>query len=96
MATVQTTTRPGSAYLFDSDGQASGGRKALSSLPSLPVPPTLSNLNQSAGSLVKGVVDDNGGLKDAALLLGIKLDLEAEIHLTARVRRYYDRALLSL
>jgi hypothetical protein len=31
-------------------------------------------------------VDDNGKLKDAALLLGIKLDLEAEIHLTARIR----------
>lgn len=38
------------------------------------------------GSLVKGPVDDNGKLKDAALLLGIKLDLEAEIHLTARIR----------
>ena len=45
---------------------------------------------------MKVAVDDNSGLKDAALLLGIKLDLEAEIHLTARVRRYYDRALLSL
>ncbi|OCL13793.1 hypothetical protein AOQ84DRAFT_371848 [Glonium stellatum] len=87
MATVQTTTRPGNAYLSDSDdGQAAGGRKALSSLPSLPVPPTSSNLNQPAGSLVKGPVDENGKLKDAALLLGIKLDLEAEIHLTARVR----------
>jgi len=31
-------------------------------------------------------VDDKGNLKDAALLLGIKLDLEAEIHLTARIR----------
>ena len=45
---------------------------------------------------MKGAVDDNSGLKDAALLLGIKLDLEGEIHLTAGVRRYYDRALLSL
>ena len=26
------------------------------------------------------------GLKDAALMVGIKLDLEAEVHLTARVR----------
>lgn len=43
-------------------------------------------LTNSKGSLVKGPVDDNGNLKDAALLLGIKLDLEAEIHLTARVR----------
>lgn len=86
MATIQTTTRPGNAYLFDSGGQASGSRKVLSSLPSLPVPPTLSNLNQSASSLAQGAVDENGDLKDAALLLGIKLDLEAEIHLTARVR----------
>jgi hypothetical protein len=38
------------------------------------------------GSLVKGPVHDDGRLKDAALLLGIKLDLEAEIHLTARIR----------
>ncbi|OCK77202.1 hypothetical protein K432DRAFT_407527 [Lepidopterella palustris CBS 459.81] len=84
MATVQATSRPGNAYLSDSeDGQASGGRKTLSALP---VPPSSSNLNQPAGSLVKGPVDDNGNLKDAALLLGIKLDLEAEIHLTARVR----------
>ena len=45
---------------------------------------------------MKGAVDDNGNLKDATLLLGVKLDLEAEIHLTARVRRYYDWALLSL
>ncbi|KAF2178387.1 hypothetical protein K469DRAFT_600166 [Zopfia rhizophila CBS 207.26] len=63
------------------DGQASGGRKQLSNLP-----PSSAHLNQPAGSIVKGPVDDNGKLKDAALLLGIKLDLEAEIHLTARVR----------
>ena len=94
------------------DGQASGSRKALPSFPSLPVPPTSSSLNQLAGKSFtspcgnmtakyldrltrEGCVDDNGNLKDA-LLLGIKLDLEAEIHLTARVRRYYDRDLLSL
>lgn len=68
-------------YMSDSDdGQASGGRKVAT------YPPSSSNLNRPAGSIVKGPVDDNGKLKDAALLLGIKLDLEAEIHLTARVR----------
>ncbi|KAF2001994.1 hypothetical protein P154DRAFT_544835 [Amniculicola lignicola CBS 123094] len=62
------------------DGQASGGRKIS------PLPPSSSNLHRPAGSILKGAVDDNGKLKDAALLLGIKLDLEAEIHLTARIR----------
>lgn len=38
------------------------------------------------GQLLKGAVDAEGNQKDAALLVGIKLDLEAEIHLTARVR----------
>ena len=28
----------------------------------------------------------DGKLKDAALMVGVKLDLEAEVHLTARVR----------
>jgi hypothetical protein len=74
-------------------GQATGGRKVTSttsttaspSIPSASVPSS-SRLNQPAGSLLKGATDDNGKLKDAALLLGIKLDLEAEIHLTARIR----------
>lgn len=39
-----------------------------------------------AGNLLKGAVDNDGNLKDAALSVGIKLDLEAEVHLTARVR----------
>lgn len=38
------------------------------------------------GNLLKGPVDDEGKLKSAALMVGIKLDLEAEVHLTARVR----------
>lgn len=38
------------------------------------------------GSLLKGATDDEGRLKNAGLMVGIKLDLEAEIHLTARVR----------
>ncbi len=39
-----------------------------------------------AGNLLKGPVDAQGKLKDAALMVGIKMDLEAEAHLTARVR----------
>lgn len=38
------------------------------------------------GNLLKGATDENGNLKGAALMVGIKLDLEAEVHLTARVR----------
>jgi len=38
------------------------------------------------GGLLKGATDENGNLKGAALMVGIKLDLEAEVHLTARVR----------
>jgi len=70
------------------DGQASGGRKISTNVGGYPPPqtPSSSSLNRPAGSIVKGPVDDNGKLKDAALLLGIKLDLEAEIHLTARIR----------
>ncbi|CAG9982038.1 unnamed protein product [Clonostachys byssicola] len=45
-----------------------------------PYPPPL------ASTHLLGAADDNGKLKDAALLLGIKLDLEAEVHLTARVK----------
>jgi hypothetical protein len=41
---------------------------------------------QFAGGLLRGVVDDNGKLKNAGLTVGIKLDLEAEVHLTARIR----------
>jgi hypothetical protein len=66
-----------------SDGQASGGRKLTTNIGGVP---SSSHLNRPAGNIVKGAVDDNGKLKDAALLLGIKLDLEAEIHLTARIR----------
>ncbi|KAJ4395435.1 hypothetical protein N0V91_010833 [Didymella pomorum] len=78
------TTRP-SGYMSDtgSEGQASGGRKISSNVG--PVPSS-ANLNRPAGNIIKGPVDDNGKPKDAALLLGIKLDLEAEIHLTARIR----------
>ncbi|KFA73079.1 hypothetical protein S40288_02796 [Stachybotrys chartarum IBT 40288] len=75
----------------DSDGQARGGRKLNQVAPSqatpgLPPLPTSAGLAQPAGQLLKGATDDQGKLKPAALLVGIKLDLEAEIHLTARVR----------
>lgn len=46
----------------------------------------LPQLTTLAGNLLKGACDDSGKLKDAALMVGIKLDLEAEVHLTARVR----------
>lgn len=36
--------------------------------------------------MLKGATDEHGKPRDAALLLGIKLDLEAEVHLTARVK----------
>ncbi|KAJ2994452.1 hypothetical protein NUW58_g1553 [Xylaria curta] len=36
--------------------------------------------------LMRGAVDENGNPKNPALLIGIKLDLEAEVHLTARLR----------
>ncbi|KAL2068517.1 hypothetical protein VTL71DRAFT_14854 [Oculimacula yallundae] len=52
----------------------------------LPMPGLSGNPNGPVGNLLKGPVDANGKLKDAALMVGIKLDLEAEIHLTARIR----------
>ncbi|KAF2704614.1 hypothetical protein K504DRAFT_441999 [Pleomassaria siparia CBS 279.74] len=65
------------------DGQASGGRMFKNNVAH---PPSSNNLNRPAGNIVKGAVNDDGSMKTAALLLGIKLDLEAEIHLTARIR----------
>jgi hypothetical protein len=38
------------------------------------------------GNLLKGPVDEAGKLKNAALMVGVKLDLEADVHLTARIR----------
>ncbi|KAI2606186.1 uncharacterized protein GGS25DRAFT_523855 [Hypoxylon fragiforme] len=52
----------------------------------LPMPGLSGSANGPIGNLLKGPVDDAGKLKDAALLVGIKLDLEAEVHATARVR----------
>ncbi|KAG8161116.1 hypothetical protein KVR01_009380 [Diaporthe batatas] len=53
---------------------------------SLPLPGLSGTANGPAGNLLKGPVDDHGNLKAAALTVGIKLDLEAEVHLSARVR----------
>ncbi|KAL7622860.1 hypothetical protein AAE478_006539 [Parahypoxylon ruwenzoriense] len=53
---------------------------------SLPMPGLSGSANGPVGNLLKGPVDETGKLKDAALLVGIKLDLEAEVHATARVR----------
>ncbi|KAF2798485.1 hypothetical protein K505DRAFT_371695 [Melanomma pulvis-pyrius CBS 109.77] len=84
MATTNLESQTRNGYMSGSDdGQASGGRKVMNNIG---LPPTSNNLNRPAGSLLKGATDENGKLKDAALLLGIKLDLEAEIHLTARIR----------
>lgn len=52
----------------------------------LPMPNLSGNPNSTVGNLLKGPVDDAGKLKTAALMVGVKLDLEAEVHLTARVR----------
>lgn len=68
----------------DSDGQARGGRRPQNALTQ--ALPTSSGLSQPAGQLLKGATDEHGNPKAAALLVGIKLDLEAEVHLTARVR----------
>ncbi|KAF2677417.1 hypothetical protein K458DRAFT_319642, partial [Lentithecium fluviatile CBS 122367] len=62
--------------------QAQGNRRLAAAASSGPN----SVLRKEPGSLLKGATDENGELKAAALMLGIKLDLEAEIHLTARVR----------
>ena len=89
-ATNYSEAQRNNGYTTESDdGQASGGRKQLSTFPgatSLPHPPSSDNLQQPAGGLLKGATDENGKLKDAGLMVGIKLDLEAEIHLTARIR----------
>ncbi|KEZ42207.1 hypothetical protein SAPIO_CDS6282 [Scedosporium apiospermum] len=52
----------------------------------LPLPNLSGQANGVIGNLLKGPVGADGKLKDAALMVGIKLDLEAEVHLTARVR----------
>ncbi|OHF00187.1 hypothetical protein CORC01_04595 [Colletotrichum orchidophilum] len=69
---------------------ANTGARGNMPAPGLPVPmPNLSGTaNGPVGNLLRGPVDENGKLTKAALMVGIKLDLEAEVHLTARVRAY--------
>ncbi|KAH7128551.1 hypothetical protein B0J11DRAFT_273726 [Dendryphion nanum] len=69
-------------YSDDGQAQAQGNRRF--GVGASPGPNSV--LHQPPGSLLKGATDDEGNLKPAALMLGIKLDLEAEVHLTARVR----------
>ncbi|KAI0508441.1 hypothetical protein F5B22DRAFT_397425 [Xylaria bambusicola] len=64
---------------------ATSGREEYGA-PALPLPGLSGQGNNVAGNLVKGPIDENGKLKAAALLVGVKLDLEAEVHLSARVR----------
>ncbi|KAK8051796.1 hypothetical protein PG993_003181 [Apiospora rasikravindrae] len=83
-----TSAMPTKDTTFDSDssdGQARGGRRQLQQT-GLPPLPTSSGLSAPAGQLLRGAVDDQGKNTKAALMVGIKLDLEAEVHLTARVR----------
>ncbi|KKF95572.1 hypothetical protein CFO_g2081 [Ceratocystis platani] len=65
----------------ESTYQQSGSQPNNVSMPNLSGP-----ANGVVGNLLKGPVSKEGQLKDAALMVGIKLDLEAEVHLTARVR----------
>ncbi|TEY82584.1 hypothetical protein BOTCAL_0028g00050 [Botryotinia calthae] len=52
----------------------------------LPNPPSSEGLRAPAGHLLKGATEADGSLKPAAVMVGIKLDLEAEAHLTAHIR----------
>ncbi|KAK0391924.1 hypothetical protein NLU13_1422 [Sarocladium strictum] len=77
--------------LANGDGPFGGNPKAGMGqaggpVPNLPMPNLSGNANGPIGNLLKGPVGPDGKLKDAALMVGIKLDLEAEVHLTARVR----------
>ncbi|KAH8594080.1 hypothetical protein B0O99DRAFT_595791 [Bisporella sp. PMI_857] len=90
-ATYNQTSGANYSPASSDDERATGGRKSLttqgkgpvSSLPSLP---TSAGLRAPAGGLLRGATDDDGKLKSAGLMVGIKLDLEAEVHLTARIR----------
>ncbi|KAI0173463.1 hypothetical protein GGR52DRAFT_571973 [Hypoxylon sp. FL1284] len=66
----------------DSDGQARGGRRPQNQT----YQRVIANTTSVLGQLLRGATDEQGNQKSAALLVGIKLDLEAEVHLTARVR----------
>ncbi|KAI1812344.1 hypothetical protein GGS20DRAFT_26004 [Poronia punctata] len=78
-----TLDRPGDRFGDRNDNRDRDGPLAHHGLP---MPGLSGNANSPTGNLLKGPVDDDGKLKTAALLVGIKLDLEAEVHLTARIR----------
>lgn len=63
-----------------------GNTKLTAQSGALPLPNLSGRPNGPVGNLLRGPVDDEGNLKAAALTVGIKLDLEAEVHLSARVR----------
>ncbi|KAI0149330.1 hypothetical protein BJ166DRAFT_537349 [Pestalotiopsis sp. NC0098] len=52
----------------------------------LPKPATGGTVQGPAGSLLKGPTTAEGKQKDPLILVGIKLDLEADIHVNVRVR----------
>ncbi|KAF4954065.1 hypothetical protein FSARC_12232 [Fusarium sarcochroum] len=85
-AATTALSKPAYASDSDSDGQARGGRRGQKQQQFVVPLPTSTGLSQPAGQLLKGATDENGAQKSAALLVGIKLDLEAEVHLTARVK----------
>ncbi|KAI1394390.1 uncharacterized protein F4822DRAFT_439958 [Hypoxylon trugodes] len=84
--TMATPGVPSSAIGGTSLTGPDRGHSTAAAKHSLPMPGLSGNANGPVGNLLKGPVDDAGKLKDAALLVGIKLDLEAEVHATARVR----------
>ncbi|CZR63562.1 uncharacterized protein PAC_13459 [Phialocephala subalpina] len=83
MSSTQAFSTTGNAAYSPSEET---GRKALSTNFQNAGIPSSDSLRAPAGGLLKGATDEHGNLKAAALMVGIKLDLEAEVHLTARVR----------
>ncbi|KAL2110948.1 hypothetical protein VUR80DRAFT_509 [Thermomyces stellatus] len=67
-------------------GQNQAAKQQSGAMTNSPLPNLSGNANSAVGNLLKGPVGEDGKLKDAALMVGVKLDLEAEVHLTARVR----------
>ncbi|TDZ36671.1 hypothetical protein C8035_v005100 [Colletotrichum spinosum] len=93
MSAPAATQKPGAdeaprAPTYPTSYPPNGQLRPNMPVPGLPVPmPNLSGqANGPVGNLLKGPVDDKGQLTKAALMVGIKLDLEAEVHVTARVR----------
>ncbi|KAH6682708.1 hypothetical protein B0J14DRAFT_574199 [Halenospora varia] len=86
MSSTAPFTGTGNAAYSPNDDSSRKAMTANFSGSSLPSLPTSDGLRAPAGGLLRGAVDDQGNLTKAALMVGIKLDLEAEVHLTARVR----------